>query len=320
MEIATVCIIGGSGFVGRSIADAACAAGHRVRVVTRSLKRAHALTVLPTLEVMAANVNDERGLARAVDGMDAVVNLAGILNPSGRETFQSVHVELPRRIGVAARKAGVRRLLHMSAVGASPGGPSEYLRSKGEGETAVRTGPSETAWTIFRPSVIFGEDDRLTNLFATLARVSPVIPLARARARFQPIWVEDVARCFVASLRDGRTFRQTYDLCGPRIYTLEEMVRFVVQSVGLKRRIVPLPDGVATLQAFTFEHLPGKLISRDNLLSMNVDSVSAGPFPAVFGFNPSAMEAVVPEYLTGRTPRASYDRYRHQAGRAGWPH
>jgi uncharacterized protein YbjT (DUF2867 family) len=320
MEIQTVCIIGGAGFVGRSIADAACAAGHRVRVVTRSLKRAHDLTVLPTLEVVVSNVNDEKGLARAVDGMDAVVNLAGILNPAGRATFQSAHVELPRRIGVAARKAGVRRILHMSALGASPTGPSEYLRSKGEGETAVRTGPSEAAWTIFRPSVIFGENDKLTNLFATLARVSPVIPLARAQARFQPIWVEDVARCFVQSLRDGRTFRHTYDLCGPRVYTLEEMVRFVVQSAGLKRRIVALPDALATAQAFTFEHLPGKLISRDNLLSMSVDSVCSGPFPSVFGFTPAAMEAVVPEYLTGATPRARYDRYRHLAGRAGWPH
>jgi NADH dehydrogenase len=320
MEIETVCIIGGAGFVGRSIADRACAAGHRVRVVTRNPSRARDLTVLPTLEVMVADVNGEGGLARAVDGVDAVVNLAGILNPSGRQTFQAVHVELPRRIGHAARKAGVRRFLHMSALGASPGGPSEYLRTKGEGEVAVRSGPSETAWTIFRPSVIFGENDRFTNLFAKLARISPVIPLARAQARFQPIWVEDVARAFVAALRDGRTFRQSYDLCGPRVYTLEEMVRFVVRTLGLKRGIVALPDPVAKMQAFTFEHLPGKLISRDNLLSMSVDNVCSGPFPDVFGFTPSAMEAVAPEYLTGATPRARYDRYRHLAGRTGWPH
>jgi NADH dehydrogenase len=228
-------------------------------------------------------------------------------------------VELPRRIGHAALKAGVRRFLHMSALGASTGGPSQYLRTKGEGEVVVRSGPSETAWTIFRPSVIFGENDKLTNLFAKLARISPVIPLARAEARFQPIWVEDVARSFVAALRDGRTFRQSYDLCGPRVYTLGEMVRFVAQTLGLKRRIVALPDPVAKMQAFTFEHLPGKLISRDNLLSMSVDNVCSGPFPAVFGFTPSAMEAVAPEYLTGATPRARYDRYRHLAGRTGWP-
>ncbi len=319
MQIETVCIIGGAGFVGHCIADLACAAGHRVRVVTRARSRARDLTVLPTLEVMVANVNDEKGLARAVEGMDAVINLAGILKPSGRATFESVHVELPRRIGQAARKAGVRRFVHMSALGASAQGPSEYLRTKGKGETAVRTGPSETAWTIFRPSVIFGENDNLTNLFATLARISPVIPLARAQARFQPVWVEDVARALVASLRDGRTFRQSYDLGGPHVYTLEEMVRFVVQTLGLKRSVMALPDPVAKMQAFTFEHLPGKLISRDNLLSMSVDNICSGPFPGVFGFTPSAMEAVAPEYLTpGSTPRARYDRYRYLAGRTGW--
>jgi len=315
MDIETVCIIGGAGFVGRSIADMACDAGHRVRVVTRSRMRARDLTVLPTLEVMVADVNDDNGLARAVDGMDAVVNLAGILNPRGRDTFARTHVELPRRIGHAARKAGVRRLLHMSALGASSTGPSEYQRTKGEGEEAVRTGPSETAWTIFRPSVIFGERDKLTNLFAGLARVSPVIPLARAQARLQPVWVEDVARCFVSSLGDGRTFRQSYELCGPRACTLEELVRLSIGTAGLKRRIVRLPDSLAAMQAFTFEHLPGKLISRDNLRSLSVDNVCAGPFPAVFGFTPAAMEAVLPEYLAAGGTRARYDRYRNLAGR-----
>jgi NADH dehydrogenase len=179
----------------------------------------------------------------------------------------------------------------------------------------VRTGPSETAWTIFRPSVIFGENDNLTNLFAKLARISPVIPLACAQARFQPIWVEDVARCLVGALGDGRTFRQTYDLCGPQVYTLEELVHFVVRTLGLERKIVPLPDGVARAQAFAFEHLPGKLISRDNLLSMSVDNVGSGPFPAVFGFAPSAMEGIVPGYLAGGAARSRYDRYRHLAGR-----
>ena len=319
MQINTVCIIGGAGFVGSSIADVACAAGYRVRVVTRSLGRARDLTVLPTLELMVADVASEKGLDRAVDGMDAVVNLAGILNPRGRETFAAVHVDLPRRIGHAARKAGVRRFLHMSALGASTTGPSEYLRSKGEGEEAVRTGPSEIAWTVFRPSLIFGKNDKLTNLFANLARISPAIPLARAQARFQPIWVEDVARCFVSALGDGRAFRHSYDLCGPRVYTLEEMVRFVVAALGLERKVIALPDALAQVQAFTFEHLPGKLISRDNLLSMSVDSVCSGPFPALFGCSPAALEAVVPEYLSANTSRARYDRYRHLAGRAGWP-
>jgi NADH dehydrogenase len=301
--------------VGRSVADQACAAGHRVRVVTRSRPRARELTVLPTLEVMVADVGTDAGLARALEGLDAVVNLSGVLYPRRGSSFKSVHAELPRRIGFAAMKAGVRRFLHMSSLGADANGPSEYLRSKGEGEAAVRAGPSEVERTVFRPSVIFGQDDAFLNMFATMARLSPVIPLAKARARFQPIWVEDVARCFVASLPDPRTFGQAYDLCGPRAYTLEELMRFVVDTLGIRRKIVALPDSLAEAQALTLEILPGKLMTRDNLRSMSVDSVCSGPFPSVFGFAPSAMEAVVPLYLAERTSRTRYDKYRHNAGR-----
>ena len=314
MDIETVCILGGSGFVGRSIADQACAAGYRVRVVTGSRLRARPLTVLPTVEVVVADVNTDAGLARSLEDMDADVNLVGILAPRGRATFKSAHVDLPRRVGAAAVKAGVRRFLHMSALGASAEGPSEYQRSKGEGETAVRAGPSEVARTIFRPSVIFGENDRFLNLFAQLARFSPFIPLANAQARFAPVWVEDVARCFVAALPDPRTFSQVYELCGPRAYTLEELVRFAAETSGHPRRIVALPAPLAQMQAFAFEHLPGKLITRDNLRSMSVDNVCSGPFPPVFGFSPTAMEAVVPEYLAATT-RDRYDQYRHNAGR-----
>jgi len=314
MDIKTLCIIGGSGFVGRSVAGQACAAGYRVRVVTRSRLRARHLTVLPTLEVMVADVNDEAGLARSLDGMDAVINLVGILAPRGRTTFKSAHVYLPRRIGATGLKEGVQRFLHMSALGASTTGPSEYQRSKGEGEQAVKTGPSEIAWTIFRPSIIFGEHDSFLNMFAGLARISPFFPLASAQARFPPIWVEEVARCFVGSLRDPRTFRQAYDLCGPRVYTLTQLVRYSATTSGHPRRIVPLPRAIAEMQAFAFEHLPGKLLTRDNLRSMTVDNVCQGPFPAVFGFLPSAMEAVAPEYLASPL-RARYDQYRHNAGR-----
>jgi NADH dehydrogenase len=276
--------------------------------------RARHLTVLPTLEVMVADVNDEAGLARSLEGMDAAINLVGILVPRGRATFRSSHVDLPRRIGALSMKAGVQRILHMSALGASTTGPSEYQRSKGEGEEAVKTGPSEIAWTIFRPSVIFGEHDGFLNMFASLARISPFIPLACAQSRFQPIWVEDVARCFVEALRDSRTFRQAYDLCGPRVYTLEQLVRFAAATSGHPRRILRLPNSASQLQAFAFEHLPGKILTRDNLRSMTVDNVCHGPFPAVFGFAPSAMEAVVPEYLAGHL-RARYDQFRHNAGR-----
>jgi uncharacterized protein YbjT (DUF2867 family) len=315
MDIESLCILGGSGFVGRSVAEQACARGYRVRIVTRSAPRARPLRVLPTCEILIADPNDEASLARALENMDAVVNLVGILHASRRASFETVHAELPRKIAAACRAAGVRQFLHMSALGASASAPSHYLRSKAQGEIAVRETADILPYAIFRPSVIFGEHDRFLNLFATLVRFFPVIPLAGARARFQPIWVEDVARAFVAVLGDARTFGKTYDLCGPRAYTLEELVRFVADTLGRRRYIVRLPAGVASLQAFVFEHLPGKLLTRDNLRSMSVDNVCSGPFPHLFGLTPSPLEAIAPGYLAGSGTRARYNQYRHNAGR-----
>jgi uncharacterized protein YbjT (DUF2867 family) len=316
MDISSVCIVGGTGFVGRSIADHACARGMRVRILTRYGPKAAKLIVLPTVEVEVANPHDEAALARAFADMDAVINLVGILHPARRQGFDAVHAELPSKIARACHAAGVQRLLHMSAVGASENGPSDYLRSKGRGEAAVRRDAGILPYTIFRPSVIFGEDDRFLNLFASLARLFPVLPLAGASARFQPIWVEDVARCFVSALGDARTFGQVYELCGPKAYTLEELARFAAEVSGHPRRIVALPAALAKMQAFFFEHLPGrKLMTRDNLRSMSVDNVCAAPFPPVFGFEPATLEAVATQYLAGTTTRGRYNRYRHSAGR-----
>jgi NADH dehydrogenase len=314
MRISSVCMIGGSGFVGSAIADQLAAAGKRVRILTRSRPNAMDLTVLPTVEVVVADVHDPADLKRAFEGMDAVVNLCGILHETRRQSFEACHVELPRKAAEAARACGVRHLLHMSALGAAEEGPSDYLRTKGRGEAALRQAAGILPITIFRPSVIFGAGDRLLNLFAALARM-PVLPLARATARFQPIWVEDVARCFAAALGDPRTFGQAYELAGPRVYTLAELVRLAADAAGRKARIVALPDALGNLQAFTFEHLPGKLMTRDNLRSMSVDNVAAGDFPEIFGFRPSPLEAVVPAYLAPTGARARYSRYRHYAGR-----
>lgn len=315
MDIQSVCIIGGTGFVGRSIADQAVARGLRVRVVTRSLPRAKRLLVLPTLEAMAADPHDEKALERAFEDMDAVVNLAGILHEGGPATFERVHAQLPRKILKACQASGVQQLLHMSALGADPKGPSRYQRSKAQGEAAVREAGATPAWTIFRPSVIFGEHDHFLNLFASLARLFPVLPLAGAQARFQPVWVEDVARAFVGMLGEDEAAGRTFSLCGPRAYTLAELVGFVAATIGRHPKIVPLPPALATLQAFFLEHLPGKLMTRDNLASMRVDNVCAEAWPEELGFRASALEAVVPEYLADVMSRARYPRYRHFAGR-----
>ena len=315
MRISNVCLLGGTGFVGRAIADHLASSGVRLRIVTRLTQRAAPLRVLPTAEIVTADCHDPAQLRACFDNMDAVINLVGVLHESGRDTFQRCHAELPRKVVEACHAAGVQHLLHMSALGSSDDAPSAYLRSKAAGEAAVRASAGITPFTIFRPSVIFGEHDRFLNMLATLTRF-PVIPLAGARARFQPVWVEDVARCFATALGNAGCFNQSYELCGPKVYTLEELVRLVGTTLGRRTRIFALPGALARMQAFTLEHLPGKLMTRDNLRSMSRDNVSGAPFPEVFGFQPSPLEAVVPEYLSGTAARARYPRYR-QAGRTG---
>jgi uncharacterized protein YbjT (DUF2867 family) len=312
LDIRGVCLVGGSGFVGRTLADQLSAAGVRVRVITRNLPRAMPLAVLPTVELTVADPHDPAALARCFEDMDAVVNLVGILHEGGAQTFDGVHAQLPRKVAEACRASGVQHLLHMSSLGAAASAPSRYQRTKAAGEEAVRA--SAVPFTIFRPSVIFGRDDRFLNLFADLVRF-PVLPLGAAGARFQPIWVDDVARAFAGALGNPRCLGQTYELCGPRAYTLEELVRFVASTLGRKPRIVRMGSRFAMLQAAVLEHLPGKLMTRDNVRSMSVDNVCAAPFPAVFGFQPSPLEAVVPEYLAATTTRARYIAYRNQAGR-----
>jgi NADH dehydrogenase len=313
MSVENVCILGGSGFVGRATAERLCAQGRRVKVLTRDRQLARHLIVLPTIEVVAADVHDPAQLARHFEGMDAVVNLVAILHEKRAQGFQSVHVDLPRKVIEACALAGVRRFVHMSALGADPAGPSRYLRSKGEGEQVVRKSP--LAWTILRPSVIFGANDTFLNLFASLARALPVLALARPGARFQPIWVEDVVRVLATCLDDPATIGQSYNLCGPRAYTLDELVGYVITLTGRRRLVLALPDWAASLQAFVLEHLPGPIMTRDNLLSMSVDNVCGGPFPEAFGFHPSALEAVVPEYLAESNLKGRYRNHRYRAGR-----
>lgn len=314
MKIDNVCIIGGSGFVGRHIAHLLAAEGIGVRVPTRNRERARELLVLPTADVVQANIHDDQELNGVLAGMDAVINLVGILHETGRGGgFPQVHAELPRRIAAAAKSNGVSRLLHMSALNADSAGPSAYLRSKGEGEKFVRA--SALNATIFRPSVIFGRDDTFLNLFAGLARHLPVLFLACPYAKFQPVFVEDVARAFVESLTNPDTFGQSYDLCGPKVYTLRELVEYVARTLGKDRTIVGLSDRLSYLLAWTMEWLPVKLMTRDNYYSMKADSVCQCDFPAVFRFKPTPMEAVVPLYLADNSPRARYRWFRYKARR-----
>ena len=258
-------------------------------------------------------MHDPRTLARLVDGASAVINLVGILNPSAGDTFDSAHAQLARKVVAACETAGVQRLLHMSALGAAADAPSQYQRSKAAAEAAVMA--SQLRWTVFRPSVIFGREDRFLNLFARLSRMLPVVALAAPSARFQPVYVGDVAQCFVHALTDDLTDRGRYDLCGPKVYTLRELVAYVGELTGAVRPILSLGPGLSNLQATVLEHLPGKLMSRDNLLSMGTDNVCSGPFAGVFGIAPAALEAVAPQYLAPAAQRSAFDGYRANSGR-----
>jgi NADH dehydrogenase len=310
---ARVLVVGGSGFVGRYVVPQLSAAGHFVVVLTRRRARARHLLLLPTVQVVEGDPHDDATLARQLRGMTAAINLAGVLHERGRDTFARVHVDLPRRLAAACRNAGVARLLHMSALRASADAPSRYLRSKAEGEAAVAA--SDLAWTIFRPSVMFGREDTFLNLFPRLARFAPVLPLAAANARFQPVYVADVAKCFVRALVDNDTIGERYDLCGPTVYTLAELARYACEVSGRERPIVALGPKLSSLQARVMEWLTWPLMTRDNLASMQVDNVCDAGFPARFGVVPTALEAIAPGYLSPAALQSRFDAFRTHGGR-----
>jgi NADH dehydrogenase len=320
MRELSVVLFGGTGFIGSHLAARLSDEGVTVVVPTRHESRAMHLMPLPAVDIVEADIHDDATLRRLVAGRDAAINLVGILHsdrgrPYGRQ-FRHVHVDLPRRIAAACAIEGVPRYLHMSALGADVNGPSMYQRSKADGEAAARS-QGTVAATIFRPSVVFGPEDHLMNTFARLQRHLPIVPLAAAHTRLQPIYVGDVTEAFVRALRDGYSRRAIYELGGPRIYQLGELVRLAGLYAGHERRIVPLPDALARLQAAFFELLPGApLMSLDNLDSMRVDNVVSASTKtltaAALGIKLTALEAVVPAYLA---PTAPIDALRARAGR-----
>jgi NADH dehydrogenase len=308
-----VAVLGGSGFVGRHIVNRLAAIGRKVVVPTRRRERAKHLILLPTVDVIEADINDRATLERMLIDADTVINLIGALHDVPRGTLARAHVDLVATTIAACKATGVSRLLHMSALHADAQGPSRYLVTKGEGEARVRE--SGLAWTIFRPSVIFGREDRFLNTFARLQRLFPIVALGCPGARFQPVYVGDVARCFVQSIPDDATIGQSYDICGPKVYTLRELVAYAGELSGHARPIVELGESMAMLQARVLECLPGPLMSRDNVLSMQRDSVCNGDFSARFGFTPAALEAVAPEYIAASAERSRFDDFRARSGR-----
>jgi len=318
MEIRTICVLGGAGFVGHQLLEELSRRHYRTRVLTRRPQRHRDLLVLPGCELVEGDALDDGALAAAIEGCEAVINLVGILNeiPGAQVTFERYHAELPGRVGRCCRERGVRRLLHMSALNAGPEGPSRYLESKGRGEEAAHAAAGDgLTVTSFRPSVIFGPGDGLFERFAALLAVSPVLPLACPRARLQPVYVGDVARAMSRALRDRRCAARRYDLVGPKVYTLRELVDYTAEICGRRRHVIELGDGASRLQARILGHLPGRPFTLDNYLSLQRDSVSEDNGLIELGIRPTSVEAVVPGYLGRRNRSGFYSVLRSTAGR-----
>ena len=316
-----VLVIGGSGFLGQAVCNQLAKAGYRITVPTRRYDRAKHLLTLPTCQIVEANIHDRATLGRLVSGQDIVVNLLGVLHskpgkPYG-QNFRVNHVEFPKALCTAMSKHGTKRIVHISAlgVGVQNPAPSMYLRSKTDGEAVVKD--SGLAWTILRPSVVFGREDKFLNTFASLAKIAPLSPLAGADARFQPVSVGDVAKAIFACVEDqGKdTLHNTHDLVGTEIFTLKELVQLSARAVGKNPVVFGIPDFAAKAQAFLMELAPGEpLMSRDNVDSMKIDNIrtSGRTFPLS---SYECLSVVATEYLRAKHLPSDLDEFRTRAHR-----
>lgn len=310
----TICVLGGTGFVGHQLISQLTKAGYYVVVPSRNRERRRSLSVLPKVDVVDADIHDEEALKALFVGCHAVINLVGILNEFKRGDFQRSHVELVQKVVEACKATGVTRLLQMSALNAdATQGSSAYLRSKGEGENLAHA--SGLHVTSFRPSVMFGNDDHFFNKFALMLRYLPVLPLVCADSRFAPVYVGDVVAVMIKALDDKESHGQRYDLCGPEAYSMQQMVEYVNRISGYNRFILPLGNGLSALMARVMGLLPFKPFTYDNYLSLQTPALCVAPFPARFGIEPTRIEPIVSRYIGHEDMRGRYDTIRQQAAR-----
>lgn len=292
-----ICVLGGTGFVGHSIVRQLSEAGYTVKVITRNCRKGKDLISLKNVQVIECDILNKNALKQALKSATAVINLIGILHENKKISFEDIHAALPKTVAKISAELGISRFIQMSALQASNLAPSKYLKSKAKGEEQVMQHADKMNITIFRPSVIFGACDNFLNLFARLIKVLPIILLAKPNAKFQPVYVEDVASAFVKSLDNKHTFGKTYELAGPNIYSLRELIQLVAKALNKHRLIIGLDDNFSYLQAWAMELLPVKMMTRDNVKSMEVDSVSHQNFPNYLDFKPKALEDVLPTYI-----------------------
>ncbi len=320
-----IIVLGGTGFIGRHICEKLIRAGHEVTVPTRKIENAREIQMLPGLQPVRCNVHDAAQLAQAVAGHEVLINLVAILHGSEQE-FERVHVALPKSIVAACKSGGVKRIVQLSSLGAALDAPSQYLRSKGRGEQVFNESGLDIC--ILRPSVVFGEGDKLLNVFAQLQQTFPFVPLAGSEAQFQPVWVENVAQAAVTlalhhnykidsasrSIYAGKV-PKTFEIAGDKVMSLRQLFELAGRCVGAERPIFHLPNGLARIQAWAMEKMPGPtLMSRDNLDSMQSPNVASGNQPGLreLGIEPAGIEAIALTYLA---PKSKLDQFRKGASR-----
>jgi uncharacterized protein YbjT (DUF2867 family) len=312
-------VLGGTGFVGRQVCEALHRDGWRITVPTRRARNAQAVQHLPRLTVLEADVHDATALRQLVAGHDVVINLVAVLHGNAA-TFERNHVRLPRLIAEACQSQGVRRLIHVSALGAEAHAPSLYQRSKAQGEAVLRAAAEagHLDLTLLRPSVIFGAGDRFINTFASLQAALPLVPLAGAHTRFQPVWVGDVAQALARCAHDPHTVGLCIDAVGPDVLRLIDLVRLAGTLSGHPRPVFGVPEFVGQLQAAMMALMPGEpLMSADNLRSMRVDNVRTGTGPDLsqLGIRPASIHAVAPLYVGAQGPSSHLLHCREKARR-----
>lgn len=321
MLIKNIAVLGGTGFVGRSLCNRLSELGYGVKVLTRSREyNRDELILLPGLQLVEADIYDQAQLDSELAGCDAVINLVGILNERGNsgKGFHKAHVEIAEKMLQACATNGIRRVLQMSALNADADkGSSHYLRSKGMAEDVLHNNSNGIHVTSFRPSVVFGPSDGFFNRFAGLLKMTPLFfPLACYNSKFAPVYVLDVVEMMALSLTRPDSYNQRYQLCGPKTYTLRQLVQYTANVLGLNRRIIPLNNFLSRLQGAVFDFVPGKPFSTDNYLSAKTDSVCTTNHLEHFGIEPRTIESIVPAYLMKTGYRSRYTHFRSDARRS----
>jgi len=312
LDLDKITIIGGMGFIGSQLTAKLSKFCKKIVILTRNKASNSGITVLPNLEIIQVNVNDERILKEHTKGSDVIINLAGILNEFDKiNTFKLVHYDLVKKISNAIRANKIKRFLHISSLNANPTSSSNYLKTKGMAEEFLLKNTSNFCKvTVFRPSVVFGEKDSFFNKFAKILKFSPIFPLACSSTKFMPIYIHDLTDFIIDSINNTKTYNASIDITGPKEYTFRELINLTLKFLGIKRLVIPLGDNLSKIQAMIFERLPGKLFSIDNYHSLKVDSISSEGFKGT-----TCVEDIVPTYLNRLKNKSHVKKLRKKSGR-----